>query len=761
MPAALAQQAREPLPPVEVSPAQPRKQAKPAGREAPSARRATARRSPAASAAPKPVVPTTAAQTETPLNTNAVAVSASRLGLTVQQIPATVEVISSATMREQGYRTVSEVAQGAVGVTSGDNPAEPSAFSMRGFTNSQINMLYNGIKIGPQNMTSRISDTANLEAVEFLKGPASLMSGEGAAGGAINLVTKQPHTGPIRSEADFSVDSLNSFRAHYGSGGSTNVQGFDYRFDISRASLNGFADDTNTKTFDVSGQLNYRISDSLKVWGAIEYREDRSKAYWGAPLVPIAYSGSHATTGIVSGNYVSNFNGTNLGPVTIDDRTFNTNYNVLDNRNVAQEVWLRGGFELKLAPDLTLKSQAYAYGAERSWFNNEIEAFNSTTNMVDRERFYVAQSQRLVGDITDLTWDSNIAGFDNRMVATVSTSYLDFVRPGAANFPDDSVMLVDPMRGYYGLLTTQQQTARIDNEALAFEDRLKLTRSFALIGGLRVEHIGLDRNSTDVSGLEKPGFPYATDWAPVTGRIGYTWEAVPGLTFFSQYATGADVSANNIFLLAPNQPLDLTTSRTYETGVKHLLWDSRAEWSFSAYDIERKNVYVAAGGMQLNIAGRQESKGVELAVAVRPIEPLRLWGNIAYVNARYADYNFAGGSFSGNTPPNVPPIVANAGASYRLFTPWPVELGIVGRYVGNRYNTDANIVTMNAYTVADIYAFVDIPKTVFNAIDQARLTFRVRNITDKRYAIWGDPFYPDQILLGAPRTYEISAAFKW
>jgi iron complex outermembrane receptor protein len=37
----------------------------------------------------------------------------------------------------------------------------------------------------------------------------------------------------------------------------------------------------------------------------------------------------------------------------------------------------------------------------------------------------------------------------------------------------------------------------------------------------------------------------------------------------------------------------------------------------------------------------------------------------------------------------------------------------------------------------------------------------VRNIADKRYAIWGDPFYPDQILLGAPRTYELSAAFKW
>ncbi|MGY4331671.1 iron complex outermembrane receptor protein [Bradyrhizobium sp. LB7.2] len=725
-------------------------------REAQSPRRAAARRPATASVAPKPVVPTAAAQT--PLNTNAVPESASRLGLTVREIPATVEVISAKTMREQGYRTVSEVAQGAVGVTSGDNPAEPAAFSMRGFTNSQINTLYNGIKIGPQNMTSRIMDTANLEAVEFLKGPASLISGEGAAGGAINTVTKQPHTGPIRNEADFSWDSLNSFGAHYGSGGSTNVAGLDYRFDVSRASLNGFADDTNTKTLDVSGQLNYRISDSLKIWGAIEYREDRSKAYWGAPLVPIAFSGSHATTGIVSGNY---FNRTDLGAVTIDDRTFNTNYNVLDNRNVAQEVWLRGGFELRLAPDLTLKSQAYGYGAERTWFNNEVEAFDSTTNRVYRERFYVAHSQRLAGNITDLIWDANIAGFDNRLVTTLSSSYLDFVRPGAANFPNDDVSLVNPDRGYYGLLTTKQQTARIDNEALSFEDRLKLTRSFALVGGLRVEHIGLDRNSTDKTGLENANFPFSKSWVPTTGRIGYTWEAVPGLTFFSQYATGADIAANNIFLLSPTDPLNLTTARTYETGVKHLFWDNRAEWSFSAYDILRKNVYAAAGGMQLNLAGRQESKGVELAASVRPIEPLRLWGNIAYVDARYADYNFVGGSFSGNTPPNVPRIVANAGASWRLFTPWPVELGITGRHVGDRYNTDANVVTMKAYTVADVYAFVDIPKTVFDAVDQARLTFRVRNIADKRYAIWGDPFYPDQILLGAPRTYEISAAFKW
>ncbi len=398
---------------------------------------------------------------QTLLNTNAVAASASRLGLTVREIPATVEVIDQQSIRDQGYRTVSEGAQGAVGVTSGDNPAEPSAFSMRGFTNSQINTLYNGIKIGPQNMTSRVMDTANLESVEFLKGPASLLSGEGASGGAVNYVTKQPTSGPIRNEAFFSFDSLNSFRTSYGSGGSTTVQGLDYRFDVSRSSLSGFTDDTNTKTLNVSSQLNYRVSDRFKIWGAVEYKQDKSRAYWGTPLVSTAFSGPHATSGIVSGTSVSNYNGTNLGPVTIDDRALNTNYNVLDNHVQASELWFRGGFEWNIADNLSLKSQMYGYGAKREWFNNELEAFNGASNLVDRERFFVAHDQKLIGNITDLTWNSNIAGMDNRLVATLAASGLDFVRPGAANFPHDQVSLVDPVRGTYGLLTTQRQTAKI------------------------------------------------------------------------------------------------------------------------------------------------------------------------------------------------------------------------------------------------------------------------------------------------------------
>ncbi|MEO7729017.1 MAG: TonB-dependent receptor [Burkholderiales bacterium] len=690
----------------------------------------------------------------TPLNTDAPADSASRLGLKVREVPATVEVIDQETMKARGYRTVSEAAAGAVGVTVGDFPAEPANFSMRGFTNSHLNTLYNGIKIGPPNMTSRVMDTGNLERIEFMKGPASLMSGEGAAGGAINFVTKRPHTGAIENEAYLSYGSFNTVRAGFGSGGSTSMQGLDYRFDLNRSSSNGFIDNTKSESWHLSTGLDYRVSSSLKLFGAFEYKQDRASAYWGTPLVASASSGGNAKGGIVAGNYV-NTNGINLGAITIDNRTLTANYNVADNRNRANEYWLRGGFEWNLNNNVTLRNHAYAYTAQREFLNSEVYAFNPGTGLVDRDRFYVAHDQKLYGNKTELQWDGKVAGMDNRAVVAFEISHLDFNRPGAANFPGDSVTLVNPSQGTYGPLILQQQTARINNSVLAIEDRLKFTPAVSLIGGLRYEEIAIDRTSISAAGANRAGFPFSRTFTPTTGRVGLTWEAVPGMTLYGQYATAADVAAGILFLLNPGQPLALTTARTYETGVKQLFWERKAEWSLALYDIERKNVYSAQASQTLAVAGKQRSNGVELAAAARPTPQWNVWGNIAYTHAYYDNFVLAaGGSFAGNTPPNVPKVVANAGASYRIATSVPVEVGTSVRHVGDRFNADANTVTLLAYTVADAYAFVDIRK-------KTRLTFRVRNLTDKKYAIWGDPFYPDQILLGAPRSYELSAAIKF
>ena len=705
----------------------------------------------------------------TPLD--AVAPSSTRLGLPVLETPASVDVVSKQTIQDQGYRTTTEIAKGAVGVLDLDSSGAPANFSMRGFTFGAVNTLYNGLSIGVSSDTTRVMDTANLDQVEFLKGPSALMSGIMAVGGSVNYVTKQPTTGPIQNELDLSADSLGTVRSHYGSGGSTEVPGLDYRFDVTGSQINSFVDGDYRDLGDISAQLNYRVNNMLKTFVAVEYKHDSGHAYWGTPLVPTSFAGSNAVNGVVSGNAFSTFSGDNLGPMTIDRRTIDTNYNVADNSTGADELWLRSGFEWTPLANITIKDQAYYYQAARHWVDSETYAFDDgavfAPNTIDRDRFFVTHNQHVIGDNLDLSWDARLFGMDNRLAAQlqVSGNWITFTEEGNPNdYPYDNVAVIDPAQGVYGPMFPDVRNKQLDDVALAFEDRLKLTPQFALIGGVRVDDWTLSSNGTDYDGSIPAGEPFTQVWKPVSYRAAFTYEPIPRMVFYGMYATSYDPAAADVFSVNASVPLALTSASTYETGVKQSLWDNRAEWTFAAYEITRRNVYVPITDTIFSLAGEIATKGVELAGAVRPIQNVKLWANVALTQARYEDFIGADGDWTGNTPSNVAPVIFNAGASYRFNDwRWPVEVGGSVRHVGDRYLFDDDATTMDAYTTVDVYAFVDISGKDFGRPDlnSLRLTFRIRNLTNVVYAAFSDPGYPDQVYLGDPRTYEIAAHYKW
>ena len=117
--------------------------------------------------------------------------AASRLGLSLLETPATVEVIDGSTMQARGYKQVTDAVQSLPGVVSGESPAAPSTFSMRGFTRSQITILRDGLWVGPANMVMRPQNTFNLDRIEVLRGPNSVLHGQGAVAGTVNVVPKQ------------------------------------------------------------------------------------------------------------------------------------------------------------------------------------------------------------------------------------------------------------------------------------------------------------------------------------------------------------------------------------------------------------------------------------------------------------------------------------------------------------------------------------------------------------------------------------------
>src|SRR6202040_2001128 len=113
-------------------------------------------------------------------------------------------------------------------------------------------------------------------------------------GGSVNYVSSQPTTGPIKSELDGSIDTLGTYRTHFGSGGSTTVPGLDYRFDASQSKINSFIDGDYQYLSNFSTQLNYQLTGAFKVFAAVEYKKDDGHAYWGTPLVPLSFAGPFA-----------------------------------------------------------------------------------------------------------------------------------------------------------------------------------------------------------------------------------------------------------------------------------------------------------------------------------------------------------------------------------------------------------------------------------------------------------------------------------
>jgi iron complex outermembrane receptor protein len=716
-------------------------------------------------------------------NLNAIATSATRLDLPLLETPASVDVITQQTMQDQGYRTNVEAAQGAVGVLATNPGGAQGGFVMRGFSGDAINHLYNGINIGIQDLTGRTQDTFSYDRIEFLKGASAIESGVGSIGGSVNYVTKQPFSGPVQNEAFISVDSFRSVRTGFDSGGSTPIAGLDYRVVASYNNFVGFIDDTKRDLSTLTARWNYQNSDILRTWVAFEYYNDQGNVYWGTPIVPTSFSGRFATPGIVSGSYSAASGSSVVGPVTIDSRTLTTNYDTLDNHDGARQYWARSGFDLEITPEMLLKEQAYAYKAQRTFFDDEFFNFDSSTNLVNRNPFYVSHDQNIIGDVTDLIWNSSIFGMPNKFAAEVAASrnFLRFSQQANFTSTTNTVSLVDPARGFFGPLVTQPFTTETDWVSQSLEDRLKLTPTLALIGGVRIDELRVTNNAWETTGAVEPGFPVSKAWYPVSYRAAATWEPIEKMVFYGLYGTSYDPASAPVQLVgfdaAQGFPLTLTSSLVKEVGVKQSLWNDRAEWTFAAYDLDRRNVVEQLSGgppPTFGIAGDIESKGIELNGAIRPVDGLKLWGNIAFTHARFGSDILATAStgapaltVNGNVPPNVAPIIANAGASYRFVplawpTPWPIEIGTSVRHVDKRYITPFNDVYMDEYTVFDAYMFIDFERPWWAPnVNRTRLSFWARNLTNKMYADFVDPGTQQQLYLGAPRSFEAALSFKF
>jgi iron complex outermembrane receptor protein len=146
----------------------------------------------------------------------------SRLGIDARDLPASVSVVSHELIQLRGARTAVEAIESAVGMTGGTSSGSIPNYATRGFAGNDITVMRDGIRQNTASQSSRPLDSFLFERVEVLKGPASLLYGEGAVGGAINYVSKLP-SDTFKGEAIASMGSWDSYRVGFGLGGPSGI----------------------------------------------------------------------------------------------------------------------------------------------------------------------------------------------------------------------------------------------------------------------------------------------------------------------------------------------------------------------------------------------------------------------------------------------------------------------------------------------------------------------------------------------------------
>ena len=217
--------------------------------------------------------------------------TATKTDTPIMQTPVSIQVVPRAVMSDQKTTTIKDALENVSSVRPQSSLGLSNAFITRGFRNGRVfrnGLVANGLGIGE----GAQFDSANLERVEVLKGPAAVLFGRIEPGGLINLVTKKP-----RDEAYYSVEqrfgSYDFYRTEWDATDAiTKDKSLSYRFTGAYQNNKSFRDFNFNDRVLVNPSLTWRPGDATEMSLEVEalhedYQVDRGLFAIGNRPAPI------------------------------------------------------------------------------------------------------------------------------------------------------------------------------------------------------------------------------------------------------------------------------------------------------------------------------------------------------------------------------------------------------------------------------------------------------------------------------------------
>jgi len=657
----------------------------------------------------------------------------SRLNLTAMETPASVESLSGEQVRARGARSVQDAVTRSTGISRTGTPGDGgTSLQARGFTGqSSVMQLYDGNRMytGMGTVTFPV-DTWSVQRVDVLRGPASVLYGEGATGAVVNVIPKKPFEGEIENHLRLGYGSYDSQQQAFDSGGSLNDT-LSYRLNLNRLRSNGWVDRGDSSSDFISAALRWQATDDLAFTLAHDYGDQRPQNYFGTPLI----------------------NG------QLRDSLRNKNYNVRDDKQHYNDQWTRLTTDWQINDAVSASNELYYLKAQRRWQNAENYNFDRDSQQLSRSGYFgIGHKQEQVGDRQTFTFKHSLFGLDSQTVTGVDYNRIRFQLNSNSPFNDvlpngQPLDLYHPQPGYFESANPyrDQFDSTTKQMSVFAENRTQLSERWSLVTGVRRDYVHVDRNNL-VDDSQSDKTLTGNNW-----KAGLVFALTPQTSFYGQVATSTDGIGGLISLSPSQQQYDLSTARQTEVGMKQLFWDQRGEFTLAAYRIVKKKLLTDDPGNPTlkQQVGQQSSNGLEASLDLQLPHAWQLQANAAIVKAKYDDFsevvNGQTLSYNGNRPVDVPRRTANLWLNKNLSDDLKAGAGV--RYVDARYADMANRNELPSYTVVDA-------TLSWQALRNTTLGLQVNNLFDRRYA---QSQYNEgqQWILGEPRSFFVTADYTF
>lgn len=663
-----------------------------------------------------------------------------RLNLAPEESPTTVNVRTQAEMQRRGLRTVTEATRTLPGVTAGNIPGSPASLAMRGFAGSNVGYLFDGMRATDSALLARDFDTFNFERIEILKGPSSVLHGEGGLAGTVNFVTKKPSLEGNSADGLVSYGSFDTLRAGIG-GNRVLSDRVAVRADLSHSRSDGFIDDNDSRTTQLTTGILFEATDRLSLSASYDYfRDNYAASYYGAPLVPRSVARDPSDVADAPGDMV------------IDAAERHTNYNPRNALMESDSHWLRTRAAYTINDAWEVINELSYYTADRRWVETDSYTYNDATGLLDRFTGRIDHHQDFVSERAYTHFDGDLLGLRNRFTVGGEYKHSRFRTPRRFG-TGTSVAVHDPDRGNVprdsaaNFGTRVDYDSQVDSAGVFAENALNLTDDFIAVAGVRYEHIDLDRRIDDRNADTTAKFGRSFD--PVSWRLGAVYELTDNDQLYAQFNHAVSPVSNFLLSSTANAAFDLSEGDSIEIGLRSGFWDDRATLTTSLYQIKQDNILTRDmnNPQQTVQGGSLQSRGVEVDLGVDVTARWRVDANLAVLDAEYSTLVDGNGqNLSGNTPINVPERVANL-ATYYTLARLPFTLGADVQHAGDFYTDQANTIRVDGHTVFG--ASVSTPAA------GGTLTLRGRNLSNELYGEWSG-YSSSQIYIGAPRSVELA-----